>query len=70
MLGFDHNQGEFPDMSTLLENLGSDVYTVFVSKHYDGFFCKAKITISGTCRIHLSFFLYAPFEVKCDIFVP
>ena len=61
MLGLDHNQGEFSDMSTLSENLGSDVYTVFVSKHYDGFFCETKVTILGTCRVDFSFFLYTPF---------
>ena len=61
MLGFDHTEGKFPDVRTLSKNLRSDVYTVFVSKHYDGFFCKAKITIFGTFRINLSFFLYDPF---------
>ena len=60
MLGY-HTQGEFPDMWTLSENLRSNVDTVFVSKHYDVFFCKTKVTIFGTCRINLSFFLYAPF---------
>ena len=42
MLGFDHNQGEFPEMWTLLENLRSNVDTVFVSKHYDGFFVRQR----------------------------
>ena len=49
MLGFNHTEGEFPDMRTLSENLRFHVVTVFVSKHYDGFFCKAKVAIS--CNI-------------------
>ena len=59
MLGFDHSEGKFLDMWTLSENLSSDVYTVFVGKHYYSFFCKAKVTIFSTCRINLGFFLYA-----------
>ena len=31
MLGFDHTDGEFPDMRTLSTNLRLDVNTVFVS---------------------------------------
>ena len=66
MLGFDHTQGEFPDMWTLSENLSTYVYTVFVSKHYYVFSVRQR---SQYLAINLSFFLYAPFEVKCDIFV-
>ena len=57
MLGIDHTQGEFPDMWTLSENLRSDVDTVFVSKHYDGFFCKTKVKIFCTCRIEIYVYL-------------
>ena len=42
MLGFDHNEGKLLDMRTLLENLRSNVYTVFVSKHYNSFFLLGK----------------------------
>ena len=44
MLEFDRTKGKFLDMWTLLENLRTDVGTVFVTKHYYGFFCKANIT--------------------------
>ena len=56
-------------MWTLLETLRSDVESVFVSKHYDVFLCKTKVTIFGTSRIYMGIFLYAPLQVKSDIFV-
>ena len=54
--GFYHTQREFPDVWAHSEDLSSDIDTVFVSKHYDGFFSKTKITIFGTCRVDLAFF--------------
>ena len=40
--GFYHTQGEFPDVWALSEDLRSDIDSVFVSNHYDGFFCKER----------------------------
>ena len=58
--GFYHTQGEFPDVWALSEDLRSDIDTVFVSKHYDGFFCVTKEQKTAKeieCKSYLLFYV-------------
>ena len=46
--GFDDTKSEFSDMRKLSENLRLYVNTNFVTKHNNGFLCKAQVAIFGT----------------------